>query len=289
MRFEGSSQFGSVAEGLVSCPVTVTQNTTTGDLTVSGYAVAGCTVVDTNAIAGDDRGPIAVGYGEAYVVGDSGTIRFGSAATPVLTSAFAVGSRGDHVVYNLANGALFGLYSDGLPLHSFIGPVTVNRLVPLSEGNLLPAGAGITLSQPISINTSDSSSNMLFNGWDRLAILTGGRLYNISLATGDVRDFGALAPPAHASNEQWASAGIVESTGAATDLVYVESSTRIARLRVGTGAVSTAGAFTMLGDMGTIGFSPSRNRWYWQAEYTNQFAAMPSAEWVGTCNATFAR
>ncbi len=289
MRFEGSSQFGVVPEGLVSCPVTVTQNTTTGDLTVGGYTVAGCTVVDTNAIAGDDRGPIAVGYGEAYVVGDGGTIRFASAATPVLTSAFAVGSRGDHVVYNLANGALFGLYTDSLPLHSNIGIVSVNRLVPLSEGNLLPAGAGITLSQPISINTSDSSANMVFNGWDRLVIFTGGRLWNVNLSNGDVRDFGALVSPTHWTNEQWASVGIVESTGSATDLVYVESGTRIARLRVGTGAISTAGAFTMLGDMGTIGFSPARNRWYWQAEYTNQFAAMPSAEWVGTCNATFAR
>jgi hypothetical protein len=242
IRVEFSSQFGSIAEGLVSCPVTVTQNTATGDFSVSGYQTVGCTAIDTNGIAGDDRGPLVLGYGEAYVVGDSGTMRVFSAVTPVVTNAAAVGSYGDHLVYNVRNGAVYGLYTDDLPLQSWAGTQVVNRIVPLSEGTLLPSGAAITLSQPITIDTGMTGSNMVLNGWNRVMIITANRAWNINLNNGQVRDFGAVTLPMHTFNESWAATGLVETTAGATDIVYIESSMRIARMRLGTGAVSTARA-----------------------------------------------
>jgi hypothetical protein len=288
VRIEGGGQFGSIAEALVSCPLTVTQNTTTGDLALSGYSTVGCNVIDTNTEIGDDRGPIAVSFGSVVLVGDNGTRQYYNTTMPSVMSSAAVGVLSDHVVYNVRNGALFGLFAGNLPIQSFSGPVTLTRMVPLSEFSLQPTGIPLTLSQPIVVDTNASSTNMVFNGYDRVVLATGGRLWNINLATGEVRDFGAFTPPVHTGNEMWTSTGIAESTGSATDLVYVQSTTTLGRVRVGTGSVSVAGSFTNIGDTATIGFSPSRNRWYFQFEYTNQFVAMPSAEWVASCNGTFA-
>ncbi len=287
-RVEGTSQFGAIAEALVSCPVTVTQNTTTGQFIVSGYSVAGCAAIDTNGTAGDDRGPIAISSGQAYVVGDAGTIRVFSAQTPVLANSAAVGTLGDHLVYNLRNGTVFGLFAGNLPLQGNMGNVVVNRIVPLNEFNLQPSGAAITLSQTITVNTSaGASANMMFHGWDRTVIVTGGRAWNINLTNGDVGDFGALIVPGHQNGEAWAAIGVAETAGTSTDLVFVESTTRVARLRLGAATLGTVGMFTNLGDMGTIGFSPARMRWYWQAEGTNQFTPATFAEYVGSCPATF--
>lgn len=287
-RIEGSSQFGGIAEALVSCPVTVIQNTMTGQLLLTGYSTSGCTAIDTNGIAGDDRGPIAIAGGQAFVVGDSGTIRVFSAQTPVLANAAAVGTLGDHLLYNLRNGAVFGLYAGDLPLQANSGNMAINRIVPLNEFSLQPSGAAITLSQPITINTgAGPMSNMLFHGWDRTVIVTGGRAYNINLNNGDVADLGALILPSHQLGEAWAAVGIAETVGTATDLVFVESSTRISRLRLGTASLSAVATFADLGDMGTIGFSPTRMHWYWQAEGTNQFTPPTFAEWVGSCPARF--
>jgi hypothetical protein len=288
VRIEGGGQFGSIAEALVSCPLTVTQNTTTGDFSMSGYSTAGCTAIDTNTEVSDDRGPLAVSYGSVYLVGDGGSRRYYSATAPSAMNSAAIGGVMDHVVYNVRNGALYGLFVGDLPLQSYSGSVNVTRLVPLAEFSLQPAGTPLTLSQPIAINTGSTTSNMVFNGWDRVVIGTDTRLWNINLANGEVRDLGAWTAPTHTYNEMWAATGIAESTGSATDLVYVQSTTAIGRMRVGTGAVSVAGSFSNLGDTATIGFSPSRNRWYMQFEYTNQFVATPSAEWVASCAGTFA-
>lgn len=288
VRIEGGGQFGSIAEALVSCPVTVTQNTTTGELSLSGYSTAGCTAIDTNTEVGDDRGPLAVGFGNIVIVGDSGSRRYFNATAPAVASSAGVGSLMDHVVYDVASGALYGLYAGDLPIQSFSGVVTVTRLVPLAEPSLQPSGTPRTLSTPIMIDTGASDSNMVFNGVGRVVIGTGGRLWNISFATGEVRDFGAWVPPAHTYNEMWTATGIAEATGGATDLVYVQNTTAIARMRVGTGAVSVAGSFSNLGDTATIGFSTARSRWYMQFEYTNQFVSTPSAEWVAACVGSFA-
>jgi hypothetical protein len=289
IRVEGSSLFGSIAEALVSCPVTVTQNTTTGEFAMSGYSTSGCTAIDTNTEVGDDRGPLAVSYGQVYLTGDNGTRRYNSAITPSVMNSTGIGVQADHLVYNVRNGALYGLFVGDLPLHSSMsGVVSVTQLRPLSDWNLQPSGAALTLSRPIDIDMSNWSNNMVFNGWDRIVIASNNRAWNINPNNGEVRDLGAITLPAHQTNESWAAIGLAETTGSSTDLVFIQNTTTIARLRLDTGVVSTAGSFMNLGDSATLGFSPSRNRWYMQFEYTNQFVSMPSAEWVASCNGSFA-
>lgn len=285
-RIEGASQFGVIGEALVSCPVTITNNATA--FLLSGYTtnLAGCTAVDTNALAGDDRGPIAVSGNQVWLTGDSGTVRF-TVTNPVAASPQTlVGRLGDHMVSNIRSGQIFGLYAGTLPLHSFSGARVIDRIIPLNENTLIPSGAAVTLSRTISVDTNASSTNMLFHGWDRAVIVTAGRVWNINLTNGDVRDFGAVIFPAHTISEGWASTGIVETVGTNSNLLFVENSTRIARLSL-TGALSAAATFTNLGDAHAINFLPALNRWFFKSEGTTQFTGATFAEWTLSCTGAF--
>jgi hypothetical protein len=286
-RYARMSELGVLAEGLVSCPATLNNIAGTFTVTALSLSAGTCVQIDTSGRAGASRGAIIATGGNVWTTGNSATIRVpGAAANFVLANVSIVGPAGDHVIANLATGQLYGLFAGTTPLYSGNGMMNIDRIVPLAEASLRASGAAITLSQVIPVDTTVGSlANMLALGWNRTLIITGGRLWNIELPTGIVRNLGAIALPPHETSEGWAPNAIVESQGATTSVVFVASPSQISRFTVG-GALTNVRNFTNLGNQASISFNPRSMSLYFQSQGASQFSAT-QVEAVGSCPATF--
>ncbi len=250
---------------------------------IDSLGTTGCGWIDHNALTGDDRGGIGVSTSQVFVTGDNATARMsrtdlsGGVALPLVV---------DVLVSNLRTGDLYALADAVGPLPQ--GGGTITRLLRLGSSNAQPSTSGhITLSTPITAMGSTFGATIgIFAGYDRVVIHNGTRVYRIDLPSGVVTDLGAMTIPTRATCENWAYWGIAETDGASTNLVYVQSSTAIVRVRVPTGAVLQTFAFTNLSDMCSITAMPSMSKWFFHHEYSSQFVAA-SAEHVGSCDATF--
>ena len=250
---------------------------------VTEFGQTGCATLEHDAFTGDDRGGLAVSTSQLFVSGDEATARFGRndlAGGTRLTQIW------DGMVTNLRNNAVYVLADDAGPLERGGGTITRLLLLSASSGQL--AGTQVRLSTPIPASGSTFGSTVgLFSGWDRVAVHNGSRVYVVDLASGDVTDLGAMTTPTRRTCENWAYWGLLEHSGSTYDLVYVESSTAVVRARVPSGATSPVASFTDLGDMCSIGASPTAGRWYFHVEYDSQFGGATISENVGSCPATF--
>jgi hypothetical protein len=235
----------------------------------------GCRVVEHSAEAGDDRGGIAVGASAAFYSGDSSTVRF-DPETLAMTTAGVIH---DGLVSNLRTGTVYALGTSATAEVGLSGG-TVTHLIEVDQTTGRLTTRATALSSPLVLG----SGTGVFAGWDRLAFASGGRVYDVDVATGRVANVGALVFPSHQSCESWAFWGVAESIGGALHLTYVESGTRVARVNVATAAVTTVGTFTNLSDMCSMTVDPRRNRWYFHHEYSGQFGG--SSETFGYCPAT---
>jgi hypothetical protein len=121
--------------------------------------------------------------------------------------------------------------------------------------------------------------------------------WHIELPTGIVTRLGNTQNPTHRGCESWAWWGVAEFFGDVHYATYVQSTTQISRLAIPpTGMTVTTTApvavstFTNLGDMCSITFSPSRNRWYFHHEYESQFSPTTTlGEIGGSCVGAFDR
>ena len=242
-------------------------------------------MVDHNTQTGDDRGGIAAGAAGIYYTGDLATARFDlTTAAPT-----ALGAVYDGLVSNLRTSTVYSLATATGPLVNTYFMGTITSLVEFNEATGAPStdtARRITLSTPITVTTADVG---VFSGWDRIVLVVPGTtlatVYNIDLPSGRVSTLGMMVMPTHTGSESWAYWGVAEHDGARVSLVYVQDTTRIARVSVPDAAVTTVGTFTNLSDMASITVSPSRNRWYFHHEYTSQFSTTTS-EAFGSCPAT---
>jgi hypothetical protein len=242
---------------------------------ISSLGATGCMLAEHNGTTSDDHGGIAVSTSSLFYTGTLATGRFDLDTL----AGTATSRRLDGLVSNLRTGVVYTLATGGLPTRGASGPITT--LLEVHPVTGVPTTGGvIALSVPVPL----APDTGLFSGWDRVVIASAGRVYNIDLPSGNVTNLGAMIFPVHRRCEAWAFWGVAEVFGGAISLAYVEGSTRIARVRVPDGLVSTVGMFTNLSDMCAFTVSPARSRWYFHHEGRSQFGG--SDESVGYCTAT---
>jgi hypothetical protein len=242
---------------------------------ITTLGTTSCQGVEHGTTTGDDRGGIAMGATAAYYSGDTATGRF----DPETLASTSVGVVHDGLLSNLRTGTVYVLGTSATVEVTGSGG-TVTHLIELDAAT----GRLTTRATPLTTPIAVTSEVGVFSGWDRVALAAGSRVYDIDIATGRVANVGALTFPTHQGCESWAFWGVAEFIGGALHLAYVENSTRIARVNVATGAVTTVGTFTNLSDMCSFTVDPRRNRWYWHHEGTSQFRSGDEA--MGFCPAT---
>jgi hypothetical protein len=261
---------------------------TTHDFRVTALASTGCVVIANDPPSGDDHGGIAVSADQVLYTGDDTTVRASASALSGLTS---VGRIHDGLVNDVSNGDLYVLMnaSGAQPAPAMI-EFRATQLARLDAAGALTA-TRIPLSTPI-VTFPSRSTSAVFSGAGLAVIYAGGlnaaafgSWYRIDLPSGLVTPLGAFLFPEHIACENWASWGIAEASGGELSVLYVQSTTAIARMRLSDRAVSTARTFTSLGDACSIGFSARLNRWYWHSERSTEFSMV--AEQLGTCDATW--
>ena len=254
---------------------------------VDSLTSAGCMGIEHGTTSGDDRGGIGVSSSQVFYTGDTSTMR---ASLADLTGAAAVMAQHDGIFTDLATYTSYvllnaaGTQPTGFSLSA---PFTVTQLGELDGATGALTMRRIPLSAPVVINTNTG----IFSGRARLVLHTGtpaagqmAQWVQVRLPSGEVSVLRAAASPTHSSCESWAYWGVAEFFDSQAHVLYVESSTRIARYRVSDGVITTAGTFTNLSDMCTFTVHPMRNRWYWHHEGTSQFVS--GDESLGYCNAT---
>ncbi|MEZ4408251.1 MAG: MXAN_6577-like cysteine-rich protein [Polyangiales bacterium] len=249
---------------------------------VTGFLTTGCRVAEHGSLTGDDRGGIAASSTTAFVTGDTATARLDADA---LTGA-SLGAVYDSLVTNLHTGQVFVLASaTGIITQSGGTAVALQELDGMTGAVL--AGRRVTLSSPVEMPRTPTAG--FFSGWDRAVLMAGGRAFHVDLTNGAVLDLGNVAMPSlYRSCENWAIWGVAEFFEGALSVVYVESTTAIARMRIPDRGVTRVSSFTNLGDMCSIVANPLRRRWYFHHEYNSQFGGNSSGETAGYCDATFA-
>ncbi|MFO0649279.1 MAG: hypothetical protein U0326_23755 [Polyangiales bacterium] len=245
---------------------------------ITSLGSTGCAVIDHDAVTSDDRGGIAVGSSSVFYTGDTSTGRF----DPEALTPTAVGRVYDGLFSNLRSGVVYSLATASGPHVNTPSGATFTSIVELDGITGLPTTRTVTLSMPLTL----ASDTGVFSGWDRVVFASAGHVYNVDLPGGRVTDLGTMVFPSHQTCENWAFWGVAEFIGGAVHLAYVESPTRIARVRVPDAMVSTVGAFTNLSDMCSFSVSPTRSRWYFHHEYAGQFGG--SSETFGRCPAVIA-
>ncbi len=257
----------------------------------------GCNVLDHISRSGDDRGGVGVTPSTFLVTGDTSTVRM--SATD-LTGITAVGAIQDGLVSNIDTEQVFVLLSatNAQPTSSLSSttPLSITQLGELDPATGVLTATRIPLSMPIPVKYGTAVMSGYGEALIGVPMSPNIQWYQIDLTSGVVTQLGLTQNPTHRSCENWGWWGIAERYSGSHYAVYVESTTRIARLSIpdtGTTSVATAtvSTFTDLGDMCSITFSTSRNRWYFHHEYTSQFTpATPTfSETAGYCGATWDR
>lgn len=264
-----------------------------GTFRIATLSDAGCMVVDHAGPTGDDRGGVAVSASTLFVTGDTATASMSAAD---LTGAATVGARHDGLVSDVSAEQIYVLMSGSgagteIDYSGTVG-VAITQL-----GLLDPTTGALTSSRiPLSRSIMVGSGTAVLSGYGEALIgvpaASSINWYQILLPAGLVTQLGTTQIPTHRTCESWAWWGIAERFGGSHYGVYVESTTRIARLAIPDTGSSMAAptavqSFTNLGDMCSITFSTSRHRWYFHHENSSQFGG--SSETAGYCPGTFDR
>ena len=274
---------GTVCAGATTCVMgTCSAPVVTGPtFTVPSLGASACTVVDHDALTGDDRGGIAVSGSRVFYNGDIATAHFSradlSGGTALITAAQYDGIFSDlttEQVYTFGSAAGAGPFRPGLTADRFF---TING----ATGAL---GATTMLSAPIVMGNGTTG---IFSGASRVVVAANSRLYNITLPSGVVQDLGPYTLPARQTCENFAFWGVAEFTGGNLFIDYVVASQTISRAQVyPAGPTTTLGQYTNLSDMCSFTVSPSTGRWYFHHEYNSQFGGSPTGETIGYCELT---
>jgi hypothetical protein len=237
----------------------------------------GCRVVDHESTTGDDRGGIAVGSTSMFYSGDVATARFDlETLAHMRAGTVTLG----YPCSNLASGLVYVLASSATT--QFAGSGAVTHLIEVDGATGALTSRATALSAPIMA----SGEVGVFSGWQRIVLTTAGQVWNIELPSGRVSSLGAMVVPAHAPCEFSGFWGVAEYFDGRVHLAYVESATRIARVRVPDGMISTLGTFSNLSDMCSFSISPQRSRWYFHHEGGSQLGG--TSETAGWCPSVIA-
>ncbi|MDF1710762.1 MAG: putative Ig domain-containing protein [Akkermansiaceae bacterium] len=263
--------------------ITVLQTPSFASLQIRELRATGSQVIDHNALTGDDRAGIAVGFDRVLVTGDSRTASYD---LQDLSGGVRLSTRYDSLFSDLSTGTIFTLGSDGVP-HQAGGIINEIHEIDQSNGEL--TGFTIPLTQSIPTN---SGGGGVFSGAGRVVVFTQGEVFDIHIATGIVVPRGSMPTPNWYGTEGWAVWGVAESFDNQLHLTYrsrgvdpfgQQDPNLIVRSRVPDGATEVVASFANLGDLGTWTISPITNRWYFHHEGGNEFGG--SGETLGYADA----
>jgi hypothetical protein len=241
------------------------------------------TIIDHEAVTGDDRGSIAASSSHVFYSGDNATARF---SLEDLSGGTPLAQRFDALVSDLQTEKLYVLASNNAPVAGTTFSGLVNRLLGLTSLGVLD-GSSINLSQPIPLHGNYLGAQPgIFAGYRHVVIHNRTNVFSIALPSGLVNDLGALDEPVHASSESWAYWGVAEYFSNSLCLVYVRDRQTIVRRRVVDGSISPVAIFTNLNDMACFTVSVPRSRWYFHHEAASQFGGVN--ETLGWATARFA-
>ena len=250
-----------------------------GVFKINSLTTSNITALEVASQTGDDRGGIALTTNRALLTGDSGMGRFD--LSNLANGVRAVSQNSTWMDAIVTDVKTLRSYAFNLNATRTGNLTTLTQLDPLTG---LLSSTVVTLSSPIPVATS----GMIFAGYSRVAIWTRGILYDISLPSGTVTNYGTFAMPSRQSSENWASWGVIEFFSGQLHLVYNSNGTTISRVNVATGAVSTV--FTNssgFSDMASFVVNPRANRWYFHYEGRAGAFNFGSDETLGFADATF--
>ena len=212
-----------------------------------------------------DQGELVISENSVFVNGGSA---LGQYDVTWLSPMGTVSTHFYSLVSDLRSGSIYSLGYGASPLGS--GGGTINSLLEVSADTGQLTGKRIDLSTSVYL----SYDSGLFSGYGRIVLWNGSRFYHVALPTGQVTDLGSRSSFGHQRWNGWAFWGVAEYYGGAIQVVYVQDSSTVARLRVGANSsITTAESFTDLGYTSAIAFSPFNSRWYFHHEYDSQFAS----------------
>lgn len=256
----------------------------------------GCTTVDQTQAAGDDRGGVALSSSTFLVNTDTAVLALNATDLTGITPTTAIH---DGIFSDIASEQVYVLMTATAEITGSTSTPVVTQLGVLDATGALtatriPLSAPITLASGTGIMSGDHEALIGVNN----TTTARRQWYRIQLPSGTVTTLGTTPNPTHRSCELTSSTfwGIAERTTGLHAAVFVESTTRISRLVIpdvgtSTNAATPIAMFTNLGDMCSITFSETRNRWYFHHEGTSQFTpATPTfAETAGFCSGSFER
>jgi cysteine-rich repeat protein len=246
-------------------------------LTISALTSNNCTIVEHEALSGDDRGGIAVALNQVLYSGDLATVIFrgddlAAEALPVIYDA---------MFSDLRSGKLF-TFLDALsaPVRGPSGFASSFQEIDPLTGALL--NSPVVLSQALSITDAG-----FFSGKGLVIIQGEGGLFSINISDGAVTTLPSVPSFKHQSCENKAYWGIAETADDKLSLVYVANETTIERTHItdSSAATEVVARFATLSDMCSISVSPSLGRWYFHAEGLTSLTSIE--EHVGYCDALF--
>ena len=288
-----SAPTGGTLLGTGSPFVVTPANTTTyyaeGTASGSGFIVTGISQTASNAIeivnqTGDDRGGIAVTQGSVYINGDQGVGRFDhnlnvqASLLPIRDGIFSD-------LNASTSGQLWTLWNtitNSSPggINNCTGCTGVVTAIRQMDQNM-NLGTTIMLSVPISLTNSpnnccNTTSPGVFSGSGFVLLYSeiSSSWFKIDLASGAVTTLGTAGGGGlnAGTTENWARWGWAEYDGTNYFAVYRQNGIQsIVKKNIGTGVVTTLTAFSNLGDMGNIIYSPWDNRVFMHHEIGAQF------------------
>ncbi|MBU6338291.1 MAG: hypothetical protein KGR19_10845, partial [Acidobacteria bacterium] len=238
---------------------------------------------DAFTYAGDDSGGMAISDQRVFLTGDGGMGRFNLSdlGSPGTVSGTTDNSWADGIASDLRARKAYTF--DGPSYGSGTGVSgTITGLTQLDPATGAQTSTKIILSQPITLT---GGARGVFSGYGRVVIWSAvdNRVYDIEMPSGIVDDLGArplTSGRAVSEAPGQTSWGTAEYFDGQLYLDYVESSTRIARMKVSDGTVTwLASGFAGLSDMANFTVDPSTNRWYFHFEHSAaSFPGNPSGE-----------
>ncbi len=238
----------------------------------------GCQITDEEAVAGDDRGGIAVTPSAAYYTGDSQT----AIISLDLSSVQPAGRIIDGIVADTGSGQLFSLANAANgELANGVGTFVIDQLEGLDPLTLAPTGSSIPVSPPVTVDTGNFA-NGVFAGAGQILIFSAPSTWTlIDTATGATNTLpAAIAPPNMQSCENWASWGVLDIINGDRVVTYASFGS-LSQLDVDTQTIIRQIPFQDLSDMCSLTVLPSLNRWYFHYEGIGQFGG--TAETFGFC------
>lgn len=235
---------------------------------------------DTWDIISDDRGGIAVTPNYIYEGGDAGTARYDVNMDPLTGILLPIR---DGMFSDLGTGKLYTLYNSSMASDPQFAPgfFTVDQLMEMDD-MMEFTGNTVNLSTPVDMEYDD----ILFAGAGMVIIYEyyDDNFVVINTQSGLVTNLGPAPAFFDAYyTETWIRWGVATYDGTDYSIVYRNNySEEITKMNLTTGVQTTMMAFSSLGDMASITYSPWESKWYWKYEYGGDLGGFD--EIIGKCD-----